>query len=121
MWPWDAEREHEFAECLHGGVDLGETHYGMTLFPQPLGLAAAFDPPMLHEIAGIISEEMRAASNMYRQADGTARSPIPLSPWVHLNKDYPILVSTSRNNGPFSFGCFNLFKPESIGRLTGQI
>ncbi len=45
----------------------------MTVFPQPLGLAAAFDKDMLHEIAGIISEEMRAASNMYRQADGTAR------------------------------------------------
>jgi len=69
------------AECLHGGVDRGETQYGMTVFPQPLALAAAFDTHMHHEIASIISEEMRAASNMYRQADGTARlapPPLPL-------------------------------------------
>ncbi len=69
------------AEWVHGGNDRGETSYGMTVFPQPLGLAAAFDKDMLHEIAGIISEEMRAASNMYRQADGTARLlSIPITP-----------------------------------------
>jgi beta-glucosidase len=52
------------AECLHGGDDRGETQYGMTVFPQPIALAAAFDKDMMYEIAGIISEEMRAASNM---------------------------------------------------------
>ena len=61
------------AECLHGGVDLGETHYGMTSFPQPIALAAAFDRKMLHAIASMVSDEMRAVSNLYRQADGTAR------------------------------------------------
>lgn len=45
----------------------------MTIFPQPVALAAAFDPPMLHEIATIIAEEMRAVSNLYRNADGSAR------------------------------------------------
>lgn len=62
-----------FAECLHGGVDTGETRYGMTSFPQPLALAATFDRDLLHDIAVVISEEMRAVSNLYREADGTAR------------------------------------------------
>ena len=61
-------------ECLHGGDDRGETGYGMTIFPQPVALAAAFDPEGLHEIASIISTEMRAVANLYRNADGTARS-----------------------------------------------
>lgn len=61
------------AECLHGGDDRGETHYGMTVFPQPVGLAAAFDRSMLHDIASIISDEMRAVSNLYRNTDGSAR------------------------------------------------
>ena len=61
------------AECLHGGVDTGETGYGTTSFPQPISLAATFDRRLLHEIAGMIGDEMRAISNLYRQADGTAR------------------------------------------------
>lgn len=62
------------SECLHGGVDTGETGYGTTSFPQPLSLAATFDRKLLHQIASMISDEMRAISNLYRQADGTARS-----------------------------------------------
>lgn len=45
----------------------------MTVFPQPVALAAAFDIQELHEIATIIGTEMRAVANLYRNADGTAR------------------------------------------------
>ena len=62
-------------ECLHGGTDtdMGGVHYGMTSFPQPIGLAAAFDREMLYEIAGIISDEMRAVGNLYYEAQGIVR------------------------------------------------
>ena len=71
-----SEGELLVSECLHGGVDTGETGYGTTSFPQPLSLAATFDRKLLHQIASMISDEMRAISNLYRQADGTARSKI---------------------------------------------
>ncbi len=38
---------------------------GGTLFPQPLGLAAAFDPDMMHAISTQISDEMRARDNKH--------------------------------------------------------
>ena len=61
----------------------------MTIFPQPVALAAAFDPAMLHEIATIIAEEMRAVANLYRNADGTARSTFCLYHNAIFNFDYP--------------------------------
>lgn len=70
---WDPTANLAAIECLHGGDDRGETGYGMTIFPQPIALAAAFDTIMLNEIATIIGLEMRAVSNLYRTADGTAR------------------------------------------------
>ena len=48
-------------------------HYGMTSFPQPIGLAAAFDRELLYEIAGIIGDEMRAVANLYYEAQGIVR------------------------------------------------
>lgn len=42
-------------------VDFGETP--TTVFPQPFGLAASFDPDLMHEIGVIASEEARAYSN----------------------------------------------------------
>lgn len=63
-------------ECLHGGTDTdttGGVHYGMTSFPQPIGLAAAFDRELVYEIAGIIGDEMRAVGNLYYEAQGIVR------------------------------------------------
>lgn len=64
----------------------------MTSFPQPLGLAAAFDREMLHEVASLIAEEMRAASNLYRRADKSARFAWP---FFNLSSSKPITAYRS--------------------------
>jgi beta-glucosidase len=46
-------------ECLHGVGRAGVA----TVFPQPIGLAAMFDEPFMREIAGTISDEVRAKYN----------------------------------------------------------
>ena len=69
------------AECLHGVMDtdpLGEltpedAARGTTSFPMPLGQAAAFDPALVAAVAGAISDEARAKSNIYRTTTGTVR------------------------------------------------
>jgi beta-glucosidase len=43
-------------EALHGVARAGAA----TVFPQAIGLAASFDPPLLHEVASAISDEARA-------------------------------------------------------------
>ena len=44
---------------------------GATLFPQPIALAATFDPALLEDVASIISDEMRAWSNVVYTWNGT--------------------------------------------------
>ncbi len=46
-------------EALHGVARAGLA----TVFPQAIGMAAAFDAPLLHRIAGMISTEARAKYN----------------------------------------------------------
>jgi beta-glucosidase len=48
-------------ECLHGVARSGVA----TVFPQAIGLAATWDAPLLHEIAGTIATEARAKHNEY--------------------------------------------------------
>ena len=48
-----------WSECLHGVGRAGIA----TVFPQPIGLAAMFDEPFVKEIAGKISDEVRAKYN----------------------------------------------------------
>jgi len=43
-------------EGLHGVAALGEA----TVFPQAIGMAAAWDEPLLHQVADVISTEFRA-------------------------------------------------------------
>jgi beta-glucosidase len=43
-------------EALHGVARAGTA----TVFPQAIGLAATFDPPLMHEVATAISDEARA-------------------------------------------------------------
>ena len=42
-------------ECLHGMLQPGHSS-----FPAPLGLAAAFNPTLIEQMAGILGQEMRA-------------------------------------------------------------
>jgi beta-glucosidase len=53
---------HWWSECLHGF--MGD---GATVFPEPIGLAAAWDAPMHHQVARAIADEDRAAYNQTGQ------------------------------------------------------
>ncbi len=46
-------------EALHGVARAGTA----TVFPEPIGLAATFDPPLIHEMATAIGREARAKHN----------------------------------------------------------
>jgi len=48
-----------WSEALHGVANAGTA----TVFPEPIGLAATFDVPLIHEMAVIISTEARAKHN----------------------------------------------------------
>ncbi len=48
-----------WSEALHG-VAFGTA----TVFPEPIGLAASFDPPLIHAMAIVIGTEGRAKYNM---------------------------------------------------------
>ena len=50
-----------WSEALHGVARAGQA----TSFPQAVGMAAAFDEPMMEEIAGAIATEGRAKYNAY--------------------------------------------------------
>ena len=52
-----------WSEALHGVARAGTA----TSFPQAVGMAAAFDEPMMEEIAGAIAEEGRAKYNAYSE------------------------------------------------------
>lgn len=47
-------------ECLHG---IGRTDYKVTVFPQAIGMAAAWDKYLMKEVATAISDEGRAIYN----------------------------------------------------------
>jgi beta-glucosidase len=46
-------------EALHGVARAGTA----TVFPEPIGLAATFDPPLIHQMATAIGQEARAKHN----------------------------------------------------------
>jgi beta-glucosidase len=48
-----------WSEALHGVANAGTA----TVFPEPIGLAATFDGPLIHEMAVVISIEARAKHN----------------------------------------------------------
>ena len=58
-------------ECLHGVARAGHA----TVFPQAIGMAAAWDPILMHRIADTIATEARAKNNAARAANpqNTAR------------------------------------------------
>jgi beta-glucosidase len=48
-----------WSEALHGVANAGTA----TVFPEPIGLAATFDTPLIHEMAEVIGTEARAKHN----------------------------------------------------------
>ena len=52
-----------WTESLHGAIGAIAT----TNFPEPIGLAATFDAPLVHDVAGTISIENRALHTLGRQ------------------------------------------------------
>jgi beta-glucosidase len=48
-----------WSEALHGVARAGTA----TVFPEPIGLAATFDTPLIHELATVIGREARAKHN----------------------------------------------------------
>jgi beta-glucosidase len=48
-----------WSEALHGVANAGTA----TVFPEPIGLAATFDAPLIHEMAIVIGTEARAKHN----------------------------------------------------------
>jgi beta-glucosidase len=60
-----------WSEALHGVANQGIA----TVFPQTIGLAAAFDEPMLLEIATTISTEARAKFHEYQRTQAAAAAP----------------------------------------------
>jgi beta-glucosidase len=53
-----------WSEALHGVANAGTA----TVFPEPIGLAATFDAPLIHEMAVVISTEARAKHNQAMRA-----------------------------------------------------
>ena len=61
-----------WSEALHGVAIPGAT----TVFPEPVGLAASFDPALVHEMAVAISTEARVR---YNRSGGRAFTPDSIS------------------------------------------
>ena len=54
-------------QSLHGIVWSQPT----TMFPVPISMAATFDPPLVHDVAGAIADEGRAVYNYWHTVPGT--------------------------------------------------
>jgi beta-glucosidase len=66
-------------ECLHGVGRNGAA----TVFPQAIGMAASFDPALLHTVADAIATEARAKNREYTEAhDGDSTQYTGLSFWT---------------------------------------
>jgi len=66
-----------WTESLHGAMGPVPT----TNFPEPIGLAASFDAPLLHEVAAAISVEVRALHTLGRQTGHLGRIGTGLDTW----------------------------------------
>src|SRR2546429_5912504 len=53
-----------WSEALHGVANAGTA----TVFPEPIGLAATFDTPLIHDMAVVIGTEARAKHNQAMRA-----------------------------------------------------
>jgi beta-glucosidase len=66
-----------WTESLHGAIGAVPT----TNFPEPIGLAATFDAPLVHGVAGAISTEVRALHTLGRQTGKLGRIGTGLDTW----------------------------------------
>ena len=66
-----------WTESLHGGLGPVPT----TNFPEPIGLAATFDAPLIHDVAGAISVEVRALHTLGRQTGKLGKIGTGLDTW----------------------------------------
>jgi beta-glucosidase len=66
-----------WTESLHGAFGPVPT----TNFPEPIGLAASFDAPMLHDVAGVIGTEVRAMHTLGRQTGHLGKIGTGLDTW----------------------------------------
>jgi beta-glucosidase len=66
-----------WTESLHGALGSVPT----TNFPEPIGLAATFDAPLVHDVAGVISTEVRGLHTLARQTGKTGRIGTGLDTW----------------------------------------
>jgi len=66
-----------WTESLHGALGAVPT----TNFPEPIGLAATFDAPLLHDVAGTISVEVRALHTLGRQTGKLGKIGTGLDTW----------------------------------------
>ncbi|MDE2042442.1 MAG: glycoside hydrolase family 3 C-terminal domain-containing protein, partial [Alphaproteobacteria bacterium] len=67
-----------WTEALHGHAGDSES----TDFPEPIGLAASFDAPMLHADAAAIAQEVRANFALKRKKDENGRVGNGLDVWA---------------------------------------
>ncbi|WP_260599207.1 glycoside hydrolase family 3 C-terminal domain-containing protein [Sphingomonas endolithica] len=66
-----------WTESLHGALGPLAT----TNFPEPIGLAASFDAPLIHDVAGAISTEVRGLHTLARQTNRLGRIGTALDTW----------------------------------------
>ncbi len=66
-----------WTESLHGALGPLAT----TNFPEPIGLAATFDAPLVHDVAGAIGEEVRGLHTLARQTGRVGHIGTGLDTW----------------------------------------
>jgi beta-glucosidase len=66
-----------WTESLHGALGPLPT----TNFPEPIGLAATFDAPLVHRVASAISTEVRALHTLGRETGHLGRIGTGLDTW----------------------------------------
>jgi len=66
-----------WTESLHGAIGPVPT----TNFPEPIGLAASFDAPLVHQVAAAISVEVRALHTLGRRTGRLGRIGTGLNTW----------------------------------------
>ncbi len=66
-----------WTESLHGAIGAVPT----TNFPEPIGLAATFDAPLIHDVAGTVSTEVRALHTLGRQTGRLGHIGTGLDTW----------------------------------------
>lgn len=67
-----------WSEALHGLANNG----GVTVFPEPIGMAASFDDSLVHEVFNAVSDEVRAKYNDAMKKGEENKRFLSLSVWT---------------------------------------